>query len=66
MQIKTRIGLAACWFALSTMPTVAMAEDGEKSYSLSWALVMLSIVFGLMICLRPTKRTSEFKKPVED
>ena len=35
----------------------------ERSYSVSWALILLSVILGLLVTLRPARRTSEIKKP---
>jgi hypothetical protein len=34
----------------------------EKSLSLSWAVVLLGVIVGLLATLMPTKRTTEIKK----
>jgi hypothetical protein len=39
----------------------AVATD--RSYSVSWALILLSVILGLLVTLRPARRTSEIKKP---
>ena len=38
----------------------------DKGLSLSWALVIFSVVLGLLITLSPAKRTTEIKMPHED
>ncbi|HEX4414567.1 MAG TPA: hypothetical protein VH107_13125 [Lacipirellulaceae bacterium] len=34
----------------------------EKGLSLSWAVVLLCVVVGLLVALMPSKRTTEIKK----
>lgn len=46
-------------------PVEAAAETG-KSYSLSWAIVGIGLIVGLLVTLSPTKRTSEIKKSKHD
>ena len=45
-------------FALAALVLLA-----ERSYSVSWALILLSVILGLLVTLRPARRTSEIKKP---
>ncbi len=37
-----------------------------KSYSLSWAIVGIGLIVGLIVTLSPTKRTTEIKKSKHD
>ena len=34
----------------------------EKGLSLSWAVVLLGLIVGLLVTLSPSKRTTEIKK----
>jgi hypothetical protein len=34
----------------------------ERSYSVSWALVLFSIILGMLVTLAPSRRKSEVKK----
>jgi hypothetical protein len=45
----------------------ASAPSGpeSKSLSLSWAVVLIGVIVGLLVTLSPTKRTTEVKKPDE-
>ena len=51
------------------MPTLAqLISDfplllADRSYSISWALILLSVILGLLVTLRPARRSSEVKKP---
>ncbi|MEM6798731.1 MAG: hypothetical protein AAF589_04385 [Planctomycetota bacterium] len=50
--------------AFTFLPLLAQEEgDDERSYSIEVALILLCIVLGLIVALRPSKRTAEFKKP---
>lgn len=44
----------------------ASGDSGGKSYSLSWAIVGIGLIVGLLVTLSPTKRTSEIKKSKHD
>jgi hypothetical protein len=37
----------------------------EKSLSLSWAVVLIGVIVGLLTTLMPTKRTTEIKNDKE-
>lgn len=37
----------------------------EKGLSMSWAVVLIGVIVGLLVTLSPTKRTSEIKKADE-
>ena len=52
-------------FAVTPILAQADEEEAENSYSIEVALVMLCVVLGLLVALRPSKRTVEFKKPDE-
>jgi hypothetical protein len=36
-----------------------------KGLSLSWGVVLIGVIVGLLVTLSPSKRTTEFKKPEE-
>lgn len=42
-----------------------LAQGGGQTYGLSWAIVLLCVILGLIVTLRPSRRTSEIKKPKE-
>jgi hypothetical protein len=42
---------------LLALPLLALVE------SVSWAVILLSVVLGLFVALRPTKREDTVKKP---
>lgn len=44
----------------------APAADTGKSLSLSWAIVGVGLIVGLLVTLSPTKRSSEIKRGRED
>lgn len=46
---------AAAWFAL-------LAQGGGKSYGLSWAIVLLCVILGLLVALKSSRRTTEVKR----
>lgn len=48
---------------LSTLILSVPLLLAERSYSVSWALILLSVILGLLVTLRPARRTSEIKKP---
>ena len=53
--------------AFQITPLLAQIENEEeevRTYSIEVALVMLCVILGLMVALRPSKRTTEFDKPV--
>jgi hypothetical protein len=37
----------------------------EKGLSMSWAVVLIGVIVGLLVTLSPTKRTTEIKKADE-
>lgn len=37
----------------------------EKGLSMSWAVVLICVIIGLLVALTPSKRTVEFKKADE-
>jgi hypothetical protein len=39
-----------------------LAQGGGRTYGLSWAIVLLCVILGLIVTLRPSRRTSEIKK----
>lgn len=50
----------------SSAAAAAAAADSGKSYSLSWAIVGIGLIVGLLVTLSPTKRTTEIKKSKHD
>jgi hypothetical protein len=48
-------------FLVAAADAAQVASD--RSYSVSWALILLSVILGLLVTLRPARRTSEIKKP---
>ena len=46
---------------------LAQSSDSEpRNYAISWAIIVLSVIVGLMVALRPAKLEAKFKKPVID
>jgi hypothetical protein len=39
-----------------------LAQSGGSSNSLSWAIVIFSVLLGLLVALSPSRRTGEIKK----
>ncbi|QDU86762.1 hypothetical protein Pla175_01120 [Pirellulimonas nuda] len=54
--------LADATFALLPFAQILNEEEKSESYSLSWALIMLCIVLGMLATFRPIKRASKLKK----
>ena len=52
-------------FAANKSSSQAAADTG-KGLSLSWAIVIFSMLLGLAITLSPTKRTYEVKRPKDE
>ena len=51
---------------LSSFPMLlAQAGPKEQSYTLPWAVVLLCVILGLMIALKPAKREITVKKADE-
>ncbi|MEM6329395.1 MAG: hypothetical protein AAF790_04000 [Planctomycetota bacterium] len=47
-------------------PVLAQESDeDERGYSWEVALIMLCIVLGMLVAVRPSKRKAEFKKPAQ-
>ncbi len=45
-------------------PILAQAEEGgARGYTISWAVILLGLILGLTIALRPTKREDNVKVP---
>lgn len=44
----------------------AATGPGEKSMSLSWAIVIFLTLLGLAITLSPARRTTEVKRPHDE
>jgi len=47
---------------LAAHSSSASSVSDSKSLSLSWAIVLLGVIVGLLVTLSPTRRTSEVKK----
>lgn len=41
----------------------AEGDGGSRGYSVSWAIVVFSVILGMLVALRPSKREDEVKKP---
>ena len=50
----------AVFFAQGSIP---VAEETERGYAISWALILLSLILGLVVVLRNPKREDQVKKP---
>ncbi|QDT70504.1 hypothetical protein MalM25_34520 [Planctomycetes bacterium MalM25] len=49
---------------LAFAPLLAQAtEEGPRGYTISWAVVLLSVILGLVVALRPAKRETTVRKP---
>lgn len=42
------------------------AEITERGYAYSWAIILFSVILGLVVALRPTKREDKVKLPRQD
>lgn len=51
---------------LATLHSFLFLAAQRESYSVGVGLVLLCAVLGLLVTLRPSKRTSEIKYKVED
>jgi len=49
--------------ALSALLLAQQAEDEPRAYAIGWAIVVASVVLGLVVALRPAKREEKVKKP---
>ncbi|TWT46519.1 hypothetical protein [Botrimarina hoheduenensis] len=45
---------------------LAQAATGPRGYTWSWAIILPCVLLGLMVALRPAKRTYDVKKPKVD
>ena len=45
-------------------PTL-LAQAGSRNYGVSWAIVLMCVVLGLIVTLKSSRRTSEIKKTRE-
>jgi hypothetical protein len=52
-------------FAAHKTAAEPTADAGGKGLSLSWAVVLLGLIVGLLVTLSPSKRTTEFKHSKE-
>ena len=48
---------------LHLVAAFVLAQGGGVTNSLSWAIVIFAVVLGLLIALRSSRRTTEFKRP---
>ena len=48
--------------AKNSAKNVPAAAEGGDTNSLSWAIVLFSLVLGLLVTLRPSGRSSEIKR----
>lgn len=44
---------------------LAQQNNEPKSYTMPWAIILPCVILGLLVALRPAKRTSEVKRPKE-
>jgi hypothetical protein len=53
---------------MTTLATLQVSHLAalRESYSVSWFLIILSVILGLMVTLRPAKRTSEIKYKIRE
>lgn len=53
---------------LTTLPLLAAQAEDEagRGYNLSWFIVLLCVILGLMVSLYPTKRDDKVIKAKED
>lgn len=69
-SVAKRTCRAAAMLALwANMNGAALAADtaaADKSWTLSWMLVVLSVALGLLVVLRPVGRTTEVKQKSDD
>jgi len=61
--IVAKIQLAA-WSITPLLAQLGGEEESPRAYSIEVGLVMLCVILGLLVALRPSKRTTEFKKPI--
>lgn len=47
----------------NTLLLAQAEEDGARGYTISVAVMLLSVLFGLMLALRPAKREERVKLP---
>ena len=60
---------AFCHFSAAVPSFASVLAQVEKSSSkagFAWAIILLCVFLGLIITLRPTRRTSEIKRPKDD
>jgi hypothetical protein len=50
---------------LATAWPMLLAQAGSRNYGVSWAIVLLCVVLGLIVTLKSSRRTSEVKKARE-
>lgn len=53
------------------MPTIIAllaqaTEATERGYAFSWAIILFSVILGLVVALRPAKREDKVKLPRQD
>ena len=76
-----RLGNAWRWSAIFAITAAAVLTDvrfalgadaggdaggDDRTHALSWGLVLLCLVLGLLVTLRPSRRAGEVKRPVRD
>jgi hypothetical protein len=50
--------------ATLALPLFAQAEAvAPRGYAISWAVVLLGVILGLVVALRPAKREDKVQKP---
>ena len=53
-------------FLLARNSLEGVDEPTERGYAISWALILLSVILGLVVALRTPKREDSVKKPKKD
>lgn len=44
----------------------AAEESAGRNYAISWAIILLSVILGLVVVLRNPKREDKVKKVIDD
>lgn len=53
--------------AFAFVPLLAQAEEeGPRGFTISWGIILLGVILGLVVALRPTKREERVKLPKRD
>ncbi len=58
--------MLALWANMNGAALAADTAAADKSWTLSWMLVVLSVALGLLVVLRPVGRTTEVKQKSDD